>query len=71
MTDAKALDFDQATFEISLANAETSGRTFDDVVVEGIASGIPPEVLTRMKELWGKTANSGPTWTLIPAESGQ
>lgn len=59
MTDAKSLDFDQATFEISLTNVETSGRTFDDVVVEGIASGIPPEVLTRMKELWGKTQELG------------
>lgn len=36
-----------------LTNVETSGRTFDDVVVEGIASGIPPEVLTRMKEAFG------------------
>jgi hypothetical protein len=46
---------EQALLEVSMLNAETVGHRFEDVVVDGIGSGIPPEVLTRMKELWEKT----------------
>ena len=39
-------------FELSLLNAEVSETTFDDVVVDAMARGLPPEVITRLKEIW-------------------
>ena len=42
-------------FDLTLLNAESSAANFDDVVIEGIQRGIPPELLTRLKELWEKT----------------
>lgn len=46
---------EQALFELSLLNAEEVDASFDDVVVEGIHKGIPPELLTRLRELWEQT----------------
>lgn len=46
---------EQGLFELSLMNAETSGSSFEDVVLDGINRGIPPEILTRLKELWDIT----------------
>jgi hypothetical protein len=48
---------EQAMLELTLINAELTDQDFDDVVVEGLQSGIPPELLTRMKELWEQTKN--------------
>jgi hypothetical protein len=45
----------QGMFELSLMNAEASSAQFDDVVVEALNRGIPPELVTRLKELWEKT----------------
>ena len=53
------LDSEQAMLELSLLNAETSGQSFDDVVLESLRGGIPPEVLTRMQELWERTKEIG------------
>ena len=49
------LGTEQATFELTLLNAELAKTRFDDVVVSGIKLGIPPELLTRLKELWEQT----------------
>jgi hypothetical protein len=45
----------EGLLELSLLNAESSTADFDEVVVDGITRGIPPELLTRLKELWEKT----------------
>lgn len=45
----------QAMLEITLLNAETSSKSFDEVLLEGLDKDIPPEMVTRMKELWEKT----------------
>jgi len=44
-----------AMFDLTLLNAECSQANFDDVVISGLKKGIPPEVLTRLKEIWIKT----------------
>lgn len=41
-------------FELSLLNAEASEAKFDDVVVDAIDRGIPPELITRLRDLWDK-----------------
>ena len=54
-----SLSQEQALLEVSMFNAEASGQSFDDVVVDGISGGLPPEVLTRMNDLWEKTQEIG------------
>ncbi len=49
---AAALKPEDAMFELSLLNAEVSETTFDDVVVDAMARGLPPELITRLKEIW-------------------
>ena len=46
---------EQAMFELMLMNAEASSAQFDDVAVEALHRGIPPELVTRFKELWEQT----------------
>ena len=46
---------EQGLFELTLMNSETSDYSFDTMVVEAIHRGLPPEVITRLKELWEKT----------------
>jgi hypothetical protein len=55
MTTESILTPEQGLFELSLINAENSDRSFEDVVLDGINRGIPPEILTRLKELWDIT----------------
>jgi hypothetical protein len=43
---------EQALFELTLLNAEKLQEEFEDVVIEGVKRGIPPEILTRLKDLW-------------------
>jgi len=49
------LNSEQGLFELTLINAESSKAEFDDVVIEGLKRGIPPELLTRLKEIWERT----------------
>jgi hypothetical protein len=56
---ASILDSNQAMLELTVLSAETSGKTFDDVVLEGLRRDIPPELLTRMKSLWETTKTIG------------
>lgn len=51
---ATPLKANTALLEISLINAETSGASFDDVTVEALKRGIPPEIVTRLSEMWEK-----------------
>jgi len=53
------LNSEQAMLEFTLLNAETTGQSFDDVVLDGMQRGIPPEMLTRMKSLWEQTKQIG------------
>jgi hypothetical protein len=46
---------EQGMFELTLMNAEASSAQFDDVAVEVLNRGIPPELVTRLKELWEQT----------------
>jgi hypothetical protein len=47
-----ALTSEDGMFELSLLNAEASETKFDDVVIDAIERGIPPELITRLRELW-------------------
>jgi hypothetical protein len=53
------LNSEQSMLEFTLLNAETTGQSFDDVVLDGMQRGIPPEMLTRMKSLWEQTKQIG------------
>jgi hypothetical protein len=53
------LSSEQALFELSMLNAERLHSVFDDVVVEGLSRGVPPEILTRLKDIWEATQNIG------------
>jgi len=48
---------EEGLFELSLLNAEKQDADFEDVVIEGMRRGIPPEILTRLKDLWETTKN--------------
>lgn len=58
-TGKTTLNREQAMLELTLLNAESIEQGFDDVILEGLRGGIPPEILTRMKELWEKTKDVG------------
>jgi hypothetical protein len=58
-TKQATLNSEQAMLEFTLLNAETSGQSFDDVMLDGMQRGIPPEMLTRMKSLWEQTKKIG------------
>ena len=49
------LSSEQALFELSMLNAERLQSDFDDVVIEGVKRGVPPEILTRLKDIWEAT----------------
>ena len=57
MTSEAVAEFtqEQGLFELSMLNAERAQYEFDDVMVEGLNMGIPPEILTRLQELWEAT----------------
>jgi hypothetical protein len=46
---------EQGMFELSLMNAEASSTQFDDVIIDALNRGIPPELVMRLKQLWEKT----------------
>lgn len=52
-SNAVALKPEEGMFELSLLNAEASETKFDDFVVDAIERGIPPELITRLKDIWG------------------
>ncbi|MCE2660396.1 MAG: hypothetical protein LW854_19480 [Rubrivivax sp.] len=42
-------------FELTMRNAQTSLMSFDDVVIDAVSRGVPPEVITRLKGIWEQT----------------
>lgn len=50
-----ALTPEQGLFELTLKNAEVQDESFDNVVLQGMKRNIPPEVLTRLKQIWETT----------------
>ena len=44
-----------ALLELSVMNATYDKHDFTDTVVDAIKRGIPPELVTRLEELWKKT----------------
>lgn len=55
ITRESSLESNQALLELTVFNAETLGTSFDEVVLEWLRRDIPPEILTRMKDLWETT----------------
>jgi hypothetical protein len=51
----QVLTRDQGAFELTLLNAEHAHARFDEILVEGLALGIPAEVMTRLESLWSVT----------------
>jgi len=51
----RALTKEQGMFELTLLNAEHAQGQLDDVLVEGLALGIPAEIMTRLSTLWSLT----------------
>jgi len=51
----QVLTREQGMFELTLLNAEHAQVRLDDFVVEGLALGIPAEVMTRLESLWRVT----------------
>lgn len=45
----------KALFELTMLNAESADLNFDDVIIKAAKQNIPPEVLTRLSELWAMT----------------
>lgn len=59
MSGASVITCEQAMLELTLLDAESSNKVFDDVVLDGLARGIPPEILIRLKDLWAVTKQIG------------
>jgi hypothetical protein len=51
----QVLTREQGVFELTLLNAEHAQGQLDDIMVEGLALGIPAEVMTRLESLWSVT----------------
>jgi hypothetical protein len=49
----------QALFQLTLMNAETSSRTFEDFLVDAAQWKLPAEVLTRLRSVWDVTRRIG------------
>ncbi|MGZ4954426.1 MAG: hypothetical protein ACXV8Q_04870 [Methylobacter sp.] len=54
-TNTVALQPKNALIELTLLNAEYFDDEFDDVLIAGLKRNIPPEILTRLMELWTQT----------------
>jgi hypothetical protein len=46
---------EHALLELTLMNAEASSRSFDEVAAHLLDRGVPPELVTRLVDLWEKT----------------
>lgn len=54
-TSIPPLQPNQALLELTFLNAESSSVEFDDTLIASLKRGIPPELLTRLSELWNQT----------------
>lgn len=55
MTATLQYNSEQGLFDLTLLNAESANASFDNIVLDGIRYGIPPEILTRLKVIWEQT----------------
>ncbi|MCA9232853.1 MAG: hypothetical protein KDA57_19545 [Planctomycetales bacterium] len=46
---------EEGMLELTILNAETKGKTFSETVADLLDKGLPPELVTRLQELWGFT----------------
>ena len=46
---------EKALFDLTMLNANVQDQTFDTESVKLLNLGLPPEVVTRLKEIWEKT----------------
>lgn len=46
---------EHAMLELTLMNAEASSKSFDEVAAYLLERGVPPEIVTRLVDLWEKT----------------
>lgn len=44
-----------ALLELTLLNAEQIDDNFDDLLIDSLKRNIPPEIVTRLLELWSQT----------------
>lgn len=49
------LTAEQSLLELTLLNAEAAAASFEDFFVAGVHAGLPPALLTRLKQLWEQT----------------
>lgn len=49
------MNAEQGLLELSILNASYVKRDFSDVVVEMLKRGVPPEIVTRLEDLWKAT----------------
>ena len=49
----------QANLQLSLWNAEAENTLEDDIMAKLLALGVPPEVVTRLREFWNYTKRVG------------
>ena len=45
----------QALLELTIESAEAESATFEETLVAGLNRGLPPEVMTRLEEVWTQT----------------
>jgi hypothetical protein len=54
-TNTVALQPKNALMELTLLNADYFDDEFDDVIIASLKRNIPPEIITRLMELWSQT----------------
>jgi hypothetical protein len=59
MSEAKKFSPTSAMLELSMMNAEATTENIDDLIVDALSRGVPPEVATRLSEIWKITKNIG------------
>ncbi|PWG03529.1 hypothetical protein [Sphingosinicella humi] len=52
---ALAMPPEQALLELTILNAEAHDHRFEEIMIPLLDRGVPPEVLTRLSELWEHT----------------
>lgn len=59
MSIVKSFTPSAAMLELSMMNADVTNQNFDDVIIEALNRGVPPEVVTRLQGIWTTTKKIG------------
>lgn len=59
MSTVKSFTPSSAMLELSMMNADVGNQNFDDVIIDALNRGIPPEVVTRLQDIWTATKKIG------------